>query len=198
MTKPRWGEGLKRIVSAHDSAGLLDDGYPRRWLDNGDVGAALCAVNAVAVEGTHSFYKRLIKTCESPIEEVYAVALWVVAEVGFRNVYVSDGKKCVDISRGRFRAGEVIIEPQFQCGDYRIDFRVTHHENGLNPTCVLIECDGHDYHERTKEQAAADRSRDRALTTAGWKLLRFTGSEIWRDPIKCAEETLQLLTVVPA
>jgi very-short-patch-repair endonuclease len=57
---------------------------------------------------------------------------------------------------------------------------------------IVIECDGHDYHERTKEQAAHDRKRDRAMTEAGIVVLRFTGSEIWKNPFSCAEQVLAL------
>jgi very-short-patch-repair endonuclease len=56
---------------------------------------------------------------------------------------------------------------------------------------LVIECDGHDYHERTKEQAARDRSRDRALQSRGYTMFRFTGSEIFRDPVRCAEQVLR-------
>jgi hypothetical protein len=66
-------------------------------------------------------------------------------------------------------------------------------EGGPRPPCwrrLIIECDGHDFHERTKEQAAKDRSRDRAATIAGIDVLRFTGSEIWRDPWECAGQII--------
>lgn len=53
---------------------------------------------------------------------------------------------------------------------------------------LVIECDGHDFHERTKEQAARDRSRDRAVTLNRRTIMRFTGSELWRDPMGCALE----------
>lgn len=56
------------------------------------------------------------------------------------------------------------------------------------PVVAVIECDGHDYHERTKEQAERDRSRDRAIQEAGWLALRFTGREIHRDVWECASE----------
>ena len=58
---------------------------------------------------------------------------------------------------------------------------------------VVVECDGHDFHERTKEQAAHDRQRDRWMQTAGWSVLRFTGSEIRRDPHGCAREVVEFL-----
>lgn len=56
---------------------------------------------------------------------------------------------------------------------------------------IVIECDGHDFHERTKEQARHDRSRDRAMTEAGWLVMRFTGSEIWSNPFACAEQVIE-------
>ncbi len=51
---------------------------------------------------------------------------------------------------------------------------------------LIVECDGHDFHERTKEQAKRDRSRDRKATLGGLDVMRFTGSEIWNDPWGCA------------
>lgn len=56
---------------------------------------------------------------------------------------------------------------------------------------LIVECDGHDFHERTKEQAANDRSRDRAATLAGYTVMRFTGSELWRDPWGCAAQAIR-------
>lgn len=57
---------------------------------------------------------------------------------------------------------------------------------------LAIECDGHDYHERTKEQAARDRSRDRRLMAEEIDVIRFTGSEIHRDPDACAREAFDV------
>lgn len=58
---------------------------------------------------------------------------------------------------------------------------------------IAIEVDGHDFHERTKEQAARDRSRDRAMFVDGWHVLRFTGSEVWRDAEACAVEIARFI-----
>lgn len=75
------------------------------------------------------------------------------------------------------------IESQVVIGEFRVDFVL------LSPDgkrlCV-VECDGHDFHERTKEQAARDRSRDRELLMAGLPVLRYTGSEIYQRPFECA------------
>lgn len=83
------------------------------------------------------------------------------------------------------------IEMQKVITDYPVDFLLWLPESAKKK--VVVECDGHDFHERTKEQAARDRSRDRALQAVGYTVFRFTGSEICRDPIKCAEEVLNIL-----
>jgi len=61
-----------------------------------------------------------------------------------------------------------------------------------------IECDGFDYHERTKQQAAYDRSRDRELLIAGVPTLRFTGSEIHADAHRCAMDVIALAVFIRA
>lgn len=55
---------------------------------------------------------------------------------------------------------------------------------------VSVELDGHDFHERTPEQAERDKSKDRLLQKHGWIALRFTGREVLRDPSKCMQEVL--------
>lgn len=56
-----------------------------------------------------------------------------------------------------------------------------------------VELDGHDFHEKTKEQAARDHSRDRLLTLEQWVPLRFTGSEVFSDPSGCLAEVMAFL-----
>jgi very-short-patch-repair endonuclease len=86
------------------------------------------------------------------------------------------------------------IEPQFAVcihgKRYRIDFAVI--VPGDDSLKIAVECDGHSFHERTKEQAQRDRSRDRALVADGWKVMRFTGREITKDALRCAEEVFRV------
>ena len=78
---------------------------------------------------------------------------------------------------------------QCSIGRYRADFLIEKRDSpSLKPIRVVVECDGHDFHERTKAQAAHDRSRDRYMQTRGLPVLRFTGSEIHADPFKCAAQ----------
>lgn len=76
----------------------------------------------------------------------------------------------------------MLIAPQFKWGKYRIDFMVM--MRGFDQQ-FFIECDGHAFHERTKEQAERDRTKDREIQAAGIPILRFTGREIHRDPFSC-------------
>jgi very-short-patch-repair endonuclease len=113
-----------------------------------------------------------VERCESPIEELLGV--WLV--------HLRDWSKI-----------PMQIEPQCEIetgnGVYRVDFLVTATIKDQR-VVVAVECDGHDYHERTKEQASRDKKRDRALKLAGLDVLHFTGSEIWKDPNECAREVL--------
>jgi very-short-patch-repair endonuclease len=93
----------------------------------------------------------------------------------------------------------LIVEKQAQLPDWRVDFIVHAHASWLrNPGAgvvgwkkLIVECDGHDFHERTKEQAAKDRARDREAQENGYEIFRFTGSELWRDPLGCAKQVIE-------
>ena len=73
---------------------------------------------------------------------------------------------------------------------YRVDYLFWDERFSLG---VVVECDGHDYHERTKQQAAYDKARDRELVSRGLQVMRFTGSEIHHSAERCAHEVLALL-----
>lgn len=70
---------------------------------------------------------------------------------------------------------------------YRVDFLLT--AEGM---MLAIECDGHDFHDRTKQQASADRARDRDLLRRGLHVIRFTGSDITYNGERCAAEIFEI------
>ena len=59
--------------------------------------------------------------------------------------------------------------------------------------CFVIECDGHEFHQKTKEQVERDNTRMRNLQKAGYEVIRFSGTEIWHRPYKCAKEVLNII-----
>lgn len=129
--------------------------------------------------------------CESPIEVAFGAAFMLLAGryYGDASVFEPEHTARDIFVGGRF---SYAIETQKKIGRYRVDFLVS--RNGSRKAHeIIVECDGHDFHERTKEQAARDRSRDRALQIDGRRVFRFTGSEIYRDAFRCATEVLEAL-----
>jgi very-short-patch-repair endonuclease len=52
-------------------------------------------------------------------------------------------------------------------------------------TPLLVEVDGHAFHEKTKEQVTYRNERDRLLQLAGYSVLHFSYSELTQHPAKC-------------
>jgi very-short-patch-repair endonuclease len=77
---------------------------------------------------------------------------------------------------------------------YNIDFVV---ETPNGEMKLAIELDGHDFHEKTKEQAARDRQRERTIVKQGYTIFRFTGSEVFRNPRQCVEEVIEMIASSP-
>ena len=115
--------------------------------------------------------------CQSPIEELFLAYL----------IDPYDDWHWQGSAPTIARRGEILIAQQQQVGKYKLDFALTNSARGLS---VGVEIDGHAFHERTKEQAQRDKSRDRAIQAEGWRVLRFTGSEVWANPHKCVVEAL--------
>jgi very-short-patch-repair endonuclease len=86
----------------------------------------------------------------------------------------------------------VDLEQQAQIGAYPADFLLRVCHNGAH-RLLAVECDGHDWHERTPYQAARDRSRDRFFLRESVPVIRFTGTEINRDVGRCVREILAQL-----
>lgn len=57
-----------------------------------------------------------------------------------------------------------------------------------NDIPLLVEVDGHAFHEKTKEQVTYRNERDRALQVAGYDVLHFSYSEVTQHPAKCVDD----------
>ena len=152
----------------------------------------------------------LVDATESPIEVAMLFALCVTAHEQASNIRYKIANRIF----GDFEDTPdlLVIEPQAKLGEYRVDFLLSYqegipdHDNpsklkdgtlipGVKEVTVhlIVECDGHDYHDRTKEQASKDRERDRELKKLGYEVFRYTGSDIWKNPMLCASEAIQVL-----
>lgn len=166
-------------------------------------------------DGPNCLHGLLLLT-ESPIEVSLLLALILSARENTVEIVKIEGKhpdnkypNNIQYIKGYGLHKSLLIEPQKQIGDYRVDFLLSYSgiksweidENNKNNRIplmtknkIVIECDGHDFHEKTKEQAKKDKSRDRVLQSFGYKVYRFTGSEIFQDNMKCAEEVIKSIT----
>lgn len=97
-----------------------------------------------------------------------------------------------DVCRDRLLVPKNITPTtQKPCGKYRIDFAVA-----CTMGWLAVEIDGHDFHEKTKEQASGDRQRERHLVASGYTVIRFTGSDVWNDPFACCRETCDQIHIL--
>lgn len=131
--------------------------------------------------------------CESPIEELLMVAIYSASLISEHDLIFC----CSSTPNERDFGGQfVLVYQQAPVGPYRADILIHDASQPLDahkPRWMVVECDGHAFHEKTKEQARRDKKRDRFFQSKGYKVLRFTGSEIWADPEACADEIIDEL-----
>ena len=131
--------------------------------------------------------------CESPIEKYFAIALWestLIISSGklgdYNLMWPKPPPKDFKIPHLR-----IAIWAQQKVFDWRADFVLGVVDADGRPHYAIVECDGHDFHERTKEQALRDRQRDRRAQQEGWRIFRLTGSELYaRSGLIACDEIL--------
>lgn len=127
------------------------------------------------------------KKCESPIERLLLPHL-ATMPLAFTD---PDQTGCYLTDHPHVR---LAVQPYVDTlAPFRPDFTVLVTLPGFQPVRLVIEADGHDFHEKTKEQAARDKARDRSFAGAGWVVARFTGSEIHESPRGVALQVADML-----
>lgn len=141
---------------------------------------------------------------DSPIERLFYAGLICAADQRHRSIEAiyrfRPQDEISELQELALSAGELrkaaYCQPQMKVAGWRVDYVLFYPQSGEDPynlKRLLIECDGHEFHERTKEQARRDRARDRLAQYEGLPILRFTGSEIWNDPLGCGDEVLAFM-----
>lgn len=122
----------------------------------------------------------IANSCNSPIEQIFACAL------DFMYMIKYYGSLSANYS----------IKPQYEIMTNKqkriIDFAIYVNFNP-DDVILLIECDGYDYHAKTKEQFENTNKKDREVRLLGYDILHFTGTEIYKNPLKCANETWEYI-----
>lgn len=164
--------------------GLADVNFIEPWKEV--IGPLEPKVTELINQQIKSYANDLLITvleCESPIEQLMAIALNEIIrkhELSFSPGIIALPQTDIKCFGVTYRADFLIL-----VGDYVHDV----------DSCLkfVVECDGHDFHEKTKEQARKDKRRDRHLLISGYRVIHFTGSEIWADPFKCANEVIDTI-----
>jgi very-short-patch-repair endonuclease len=126
------------------------------------------------------FLQDSLINCESPIEQLLSIALASV-------------QSSIDIP---LLVDVIAIDNQQEIvcngNTYRADFLVAvKYWNGGK--FFVIECDGHEFHQKTKEQVERDNQRTRDMQLAGYEVIRFSGTEIYHRAHKCALEVKRII-----
>ena len=127
----------------------------------------------------HELYRGEIK---SPIEQIFFIALSVMSDL-----YSLKLNECADFEKLE-ECGEIYYKPQFKIGNYFVDFILAYKDFHGFISKVVVELDGHDFHDKDKQQRAYEKSRDRFLSRQGVITLHFTGTELYKDPYKSVLE----------
>ena len=121
--------------------------------------------------------------CESPIEQLLSLAL---ENLNIKNIYkYNPFIDVVEIEKQK--------EIQYENKKYRVDFCIPVIYKNQENKSFIIECDGHEFHQKTKEQVERDNTRMRDLQKQGYEVIRFSGTEIWHRPYKCASDILNII-----
>lgn len=151
---------------------------------------------AVAVAGRYAALSGIYngQPTQSPIEDqLLGALLWLDVEwAGFPHADVLGGGP---FDEWQGHAPEELgfwITAQAPIGKYKADFLLWF-RLGKVLAGIAVECDGHAFHEKTKEQASKDKERDRFFLTAGFPVMRFSGSDIFNKPLACAKEVNEAL-----
>lgn len=126
--------------------------------------------------------------CESPIEMIFDVAFNLTSIMATRckNIPISfwlQSQAPVKCNNKNYRADFMFNTEEYDLCDIKFE----------NDYKLIIECDGHDFHEKTKAQVTKNNERDMDLKKAGYDVIHFNGSQIFNNPMKCANDTIDLI-----
>ena len=122
--------------------------------------------------------------CESPIEQLLAIEL---ESLKLENMILYN--PYIDV---------VIIDKQYEIINkkgkkYIADFHIPVYYKNQGYIYFIIECDGHNFHQKTKKQVEYDNERQRDLQELGYEIIRFSGTEIYNKPANCASKIKDII-----
>lgn len=119
--------------------------------------------------------------CESPIEQKMSLAL-------HKELINTDVASLVDVI-------DVERQAEIKCKEktFRADFLIPVVYWNQKEEWFVVECDGYEFHQKTKEQVERDNIRTRILQREGYTVIRFSGTEVYKKPYQCAREVRKMI-----
>jgi very-short-patch-repair endonuclease len=171
ITLPREEENATYLRGVMDGrrATHIQEKKTNRWHSQSTpLNAASQAIIARFVTERLEDTERLEASCESPMEQLFAMAIIIDADLHY------------NLASSLWDGDGIFMQTQRAIKGYRVDFTFWDR--------LVVEIDGHDFHDRDQEQASGDRKRDREILRAGFTVMRFTGSDVYRNAHDCAAE----------
>ena len=137
--------------------------------------------DALLFVATHGFDYSF---CKSPIEIIYCLAYDLILDYENKALWLEPQYEIVSRDESKhfyvdfaFIANNIDDLTNIKNLDYKL----------------VIECDGHEFHEKTKDQVAYDNEREYELKMLGYDVLRFSGSQIYDKPFRCAAQVISYI-----
>lgn len=132
-----------------------------------------------------------IQERSSPIEQLFETALLAV-------IRLEDEDFDTFQVGGQWRSRGIDIWPQYKIGNYKVDYALSREcaDAAIGTRFVrhiVVELDGHAFHDKDEKQRRYEKRRDRYIQKLGYKVFRYTGSEIVQDPFNAAIECVAFL-----
>lgn len=153
----------------------------------------------VGISEARRFDQEMYRNCldlkiTSPIEQLFFVAVHALCKSAFVAVNPDVSHEQYG-EKNPYKESRIFITQQAIIGKYRVDFLMSC--DGIGPsemlTPIVVELDGHDFHDKDKRQRSYEKERDRFLVKQGLRVLHFTGADVVADPFKVAYESLDML-----
>lgn len=125
----------------------------------------------------------------TPIEQIYLVAFSTYSQVNWIEnefSYMIRPQKVINNNGNKYRVDFFISDFFAKTGI------MTKLKTLRLKRPIIIECDGYDYHS-TRQQKNSDTERENELKMLGYPVIRFTGSQIYKDPYLCVLQTIKFI-----
>ncbi len=115
---------------------------------------------------------------KSPIEIIFLVQFLIQTN---DNLFIFCQDE-IKTKNNKYYADFVICYDRYVCDKLNKNFK------------LVIECDGYEFHQKTKKQVEKDNDREYNLKLLGYNILRFSGSEIYNNPKECVDKVLNFIS----